>query len=36
MIGEVGGAALVVDGELDLPVAELARVHREGLSRLLA
>jgi phosphoribosylformylglycinamidine synthase subunit PurL len=35
VIGEVGGARLVVDGELDLPVAELARAHAEGLERLL-
>ena len=35
MIGEVGGDALVVEGELDLPVAELARVHRDGLAALL-
>ena len=34
VIGEVGGDALVVDGELDLPVAELARVHRDGLAAL--
>jgi phosphoribosylformylglycinamidine synthase II len=35
VIGEVGGGALVVEGELDLPVAELARVHRDGLAALL-
>ena len=34
VIGEVGGDALVVEGELDLPVAELARVHRDGLAAL--
>ncbi len=34
-IGEVGGDALVIDGELELPVAELARAHAEGLVRLL-
>jgi phosphoribosylformylglycinamidine synthase len=34
VIGEVGGSALVVEGELELPVAELERVHRDGLSRL--
>jgi phosphoribosylformylglycinamidine synthase II len=35
VIGEVGGGALVVEGVLDLPVAELARVHRDGLAALL-
>ena len=34
VIGQVGGDALVVEGELDLPVAELARVHRDGLAAL--
>jgi phosphoribosylformylglycinamidine synthase len=34
VIGEVGGDALVVEGKLDLPVAELARVHRDGLAAL--
>jgi phosphoribosylformylglycinamidine synthase II len=33
-IGEVGGDALVIDGELELPVSELARAHAEGLVRL--
>jgi phosphoribosylformylglycinamidine synthase subunit PurL len=36
VLGEVGGDALAIDGELDVPVAELARVHREGLAALLA
>ena len=36
VIGEVGGDALIVDGELELPVAELERVHRDGLASLLA
>jgi phosphoribosylformylglycinamidine synthase len=35
LIGEVGGDALVIEGQLELPVGELARVHRDGLSRLL-
>jgi phosphoribosylformylglycinamidine synthase len=35
VIGEVGGEALAVAGELDLPVAELARVHTNGLAELL-
>jgi phosphoribosylformylglycinamidine synthase subunit PurL len=34
-IGEVGGDALVIDGSLELPVAELARAHTEGLVALL-
>ena len=34
-IGEVGGDALVIEGGLELPVAELARAHAEGLVRLL-
>jgi phosphoribosylformylglycinamidine synthase subunit PurL len=34
-IGEVGGDALAIEGELELPVAELARAHAEGLVRLL-
>jgi phosphoribosylformylglycinamidine synthase len=34
VIGEVGGAALAIRGELDVPVAELARVHGEGLAAL--
>jgi phosphoribosylformylglycinamidine synthase subunit PurL len=36
VLGEVGGDALVIEGELDVPVAELARVHRDGLAALLA
>jgi phosphoribosylformylglycinamidine synthase II len=35
VIGEVGGDALAIAGELDLPVAELARVHSDGLAELL-
>ena len=35
VIGEVGGDALAIEGRLDVAVDELARVHREGLSRLL-
>ena len=35
MIGEVGGDTLAIDGELELPVADLARVHRDGLASLL-
>jgi phosphoribosylformylglycinamidine synthase subunit PurL len=35
VIGEVGGDALAIAGELDLPVAELARVHSNGLAELL-
>jgi phosphoribosylformylglycinamidine synthase len=35
VVGEVGGHALVVEGELELPVAELARVHADGLAALL-
>ena len=34
VLGEVGGDALIIAGELDLPVAELARVHGEGLAAL--
>jgi phosphoribosylformylglycinamidine synthase len=34
VIGEVGGDALVVEGVLDQPVAELTRVHRDGLAAL--
>jgi phosphoribosylformylglycinamidine synthase II len=34
-IGEVGGDALVIDGELELPVSELTRAHAEGLVRFL-
>jgi phosphoribosylformylglycinamidine synthase subunit PurL len=33
-IGEVAGDALVIDGELELPVDELSRAHAEGLVRL--
>jgi phosphoribosylformylglycinamidine synthase subunit PurL len=36
LIGEVGGDALVIDGQVEVAVAELARVHHDGLSRLLA
>ena len=36
VIGAVGGDALVIEGELDVPVAELERVHRDGLVSLLA
>jgi phosphoribosylformylglycinamidine (FGAM) synthase-like enzyme len=35
VIGEVGGDALEIDGELEVPVSELARAHAEGLVRLL-
>jgi phosphoribosylformylglycinamidine (FGAM) synthase-like enzyme len=35
LIGEVGGDALVIEDELDMPVAELGRAHSEGLVRLL-
>jgi phosphoribosylformylglycinamidine synthase len=35
VLGEVGGDALTFAGELDLPVADLARVHRDGLAALL-
>ena len=35
LIGEVGGDALIVEGELWLAIAELARVHRDGLAALL-
>ncbi len=34
VIGEVGGEALAIRGELDLPAAELERVHRDGLAAL--
>jgi phosphoribosylformylglycinamidine synthase II len=34
-LGEVGGERLVVAGELEVSVAELARVHAEGLASLL-
>ncbi len=33
-IGEVGGDALLIDGELELAVDELSRAHAEGLVRL--
>jgi phosphoribosylformylglycinamidine synthase len=36
IIGEVGGDALVVDGLLDVPVLDLARIHAEGLTSRLA
>jgi hypothetical protein len=36
MLGEVGGDALVIEGELEVPVDELAHVHADGLSALLA
>jgi phosphoribosylformylglycinamidine synthase subunit PurL len=35
VVGEVGGDALAIAGELDLPVAELAHVHADGLPALL-
>jgi phosphoribosylformylglycinamidine synthase len=35
VIGEVGGEALAIAGALDLPVAELIRVHAEGLAGML-
>jgi len=35
VIGSVGGEALAIEGELEVPVAELARVHRDGLAALL-
>jgi phosphoribosylformylglycinamidine synthase len=35
VIGEVGGDALAIAGALELPVAELARVHADGLAGLL-
>jgi phosphoribosylformylglycinamidine synthase len=34
-IGAVGGDVLAIDGILDVPVAELARTHADGLARLL-
>jgi phosphoribosylformylglycinamidine synthase subunit PurL len=36
VIGSVAGDALVIDGELEIGVGELARVHRDGLVTLLA
>jgi phosphoribosylformylglycinamidine synthase II len=36
VIGEVGRAALSITGELNIPVAELARVHDEGLAALVS
>ena len=36
VIGEVGGDALAIGGELDIPVVELARVHGDGLAALVA
>jgi phosphoribosylformylglycinamidine synthase subunit PurL len=35
VIGSVGGDALVVEGALEIPVADLARVHADGLATLL-
>ena len=35
VLGEVGGDTLSIDGTLELPVDELARVHRDGLASLL-
>jgi phosphoribosylformylglycinamidine synthase II len=35
VIGAVGGASLAIEGELDVPVAELTRVHADGLAGLL-
>ena len=35
VIGSVEGEALVVEGELSVPVSELARAHRDGLAALL-
>jgi phosphoribosylformylglycinamidine synthase subunit PurL len=35
VIGEVGRDALAIHGELNIPVADLARVHEDGLSALL-
>jgi phosphoribosylformylglycinamidine synthase len=35
VLGEVGGDTLTIEGELEIPVRELARVHRDGLSALL-
>ncbi len=35
VIGTVGGEALTVEGELSVPVAELARVHAGGLAALI-
>ncbi|MGH2949004.1 MAG: AIR synthase-related protein, partial [Solirubrobacteraceae bacterium] len=34
-IGSVGGSSLVVEGALDVPVAELVRAHADGLASLL-
>ena len=36
VIGEVGREALAIKGELNIPVAELARVHSSGLAELVA
>ena len=36
VIGTVEGDALVIEGVLDLPVAELTRVHGAGLAELVA
>ena len=35
VLGEVGGDTLAIEGELEIPVAELARVHADGLVALL-
>jgi hypothetical protein len=35
VIGEVGGDALVIAGELSVSLAELARVHADGLAVLM-
>ena len=35
LLGEVGGDALRIEGALDIPLAELARVHAGGLADLL-
>ena len=35
VIGEVGGEALAIAGALEIPVAELIRVHAEGLAGML-
>jgi phosphoribosylformylglycinamidine synthase subunit PurL len=35
VIGEVGGAALTIEGEFSIPVAEFARAHADGLAALI-
>jgi phosphoribosylformylglycinamidine synthase subunit PurL len=35
VLGEVGGDTLAIEGELEIPVHELARVHADGLTALL-